>query len=152
MKAKHLSRHQVGLKTGFRSGLEETVSKQLDKLHIPYTYEKKVIKYVKPAKDCRYTPDFVITSNNIIVETKGRFLVADRMKHLYIKAQYPEYDIRFVFSNSKARLSKTSSTTYADWCVRYGFKYADKLIPPEWLMEKQYEVISSRSITADGSS
>ena len=68
------------------------------------------------------------------VETKGRFLTADRKKHLLIKAQYPELDIRFLFQNSNARISKSSKTTYADWCNKYGFKFADKTIPSDWLI------------------
>jgi len=50
-----------------------------------------------------------------------------------VKEQHPEKDIRFVFSNSRSRISKKSSTTYAMWCEKYGFKYADKHIPLEWL-------------------
>jgi hypothetical protein len=90
---------------------------------------------VKPEKKAKYTPDFLLP-NGIIVETKGRFLTEDRQKHLLIQAQHPELDIRFVFSNSRARISKASSTTYAMWCEKHGFRYADKLIPQAWLMEK----------------
>ena len=50
-----------------------------------------------------------------------------------VKEQHPKVDIRFVFSNSKNKISKISKTTYAMWCKKYGFKYADKHIPKEWL-------------------
>lgn len=123
-----------GIKHGYRSGLEEKVSKQLDELSVEYEYEKLKIVYEVHEKRT-YTPDFKILSNGIIVETKGRFLGADRKKHLLIKKQHPELDIRFVFSNSKAKLSKGSPTSYADWCNKNGFKWADKLIPEEWLNE-----------------
>lgn len=99
-----------------------------------FTYEKKKIKY-RVEKDCVYTPDFIL-ANNIIVETKGRFTAADRVKHLLVKQQYPKLDLRFVFTRSATRLSKTSNTTYADWCIKHGFQYADKLIPIAWLREK----------------
>jgi hypothetical protein len=56
----------------------------------------------------------------------------DRKKHLLIREQYPNLDIRFVFTNSKAKINKGSKTTYADWCDKNSFKYADKLIPKEW--------------------
>lgn len=69
------------------------------------------------------------------METKGRFTATDRKKHLLVKAQRPDLDIRFVFSNSRAKLNKGSKTTYADWCNKHGFLYADKLIPTEWLDE-----------------
>jgi hypothetical protein len=129
-----LSAKQVAKKYGFRSGLEERIAEQLDKAGVDYTYEEVKVKYIKPASQHVYTPDFVL-ANGIIVETKGRFLMADRQKHILVKRHNPTLDIRFVFSNSNARISKTSRTTYASWCEKNGFKYADKTIPEEWLNE-----------------
>jgi hypothetical protein len=108
----------------------------LDKLGIEYTYEKVKLKYIKPASSHVYTPDFQLP-NGIIVETKGRFLAPDRQKHLLVKKHNPELDIRFVFSNSNARISKASKTTYAMWCRKNGYKFADKTIPGEWLNERR---------------
>ncbi len=125
---------QVAIKYGFRSGLEERVAEQLDQLGIEYTYEKIKLKYIKPASQHVYTPDFVL-ANGIIVETKGRFLAPDRQKHILVKRHNPDLDIRFVFSNSNARISKTSKTTYAMWCRKHGYQFADKTIPQEWLNE-----------------
>ena len=125
----------VALKQGWRSGLEAQVAEQLDSLKVPYEYEKLVIKYTPPLKIRRYTPDFVLLDNGIIVETKGRFITADRQKHLVIQAEHPKLDIRFVFSNPWARISKTSKTTYAAWCETHGFKYASKVIPISWIKE-----------------
>lgn len=132
------STSQVGLKHGFRSGLEELVAQQLEQHGVTVVYEDKDSKvtYVEPEKTRKYTPDFILP-NGIIIETKGRFVTADRQKHLLIKAQHPELDIRFVFSNSRSRISKLSATTYAMWCEKNGFKYADKLIPEAWLKEKR---------------
>ncbi len=73
--------------------------------------------------------------NGIIIEGKGIFEVEDRQKHLLIKQQYPHLDIRFVFSNPTHKLYKGSKTTYGDWCDKYGFKYASKLIPASWFKE-----------------
>ena len=131
---RNLTAKQVAAKYGFRSGLEERIAEQLDKAGIEYTYEKLKLNYIKPASKHVYTPDFVL-ANGIIVETKGRFLLADRQKHVLVKRHNPTLDIRFVFSNSKARISKASTTTYAQWCVKNGFKYADKTIPEEWMNE-----------------
>jgi hypothetical protein len=131
---KSLNAKQVAVKYGFRSGLEERVAEQLDQLGVEYTYEKVKLKYIRPASEHIYTPDFVL-ANGIIVETKGRFLLADRMKHIMVKKHNPTLDIRFVFSNSNARISKASRTTYAEWCRKNGYKYADKTIPLEWLQE-----------------
>jgi hypothetical protein len=131
---KSLTAKQVAKKYGFRSGLEERIAEQLDKAGVEYTYEQVKLKYIRPASQHIYTPDFVL-ANGIIVETKGRFLPADRQKHLLVKKHNPTLDIRFVFSNSRARITKTSRTTYADWCEKNGFKYADKTIPQEWIDE-----------------
>ena len=124
-----------GLKYGYRSGLEKRIQEQLNGLSVEYEYEKLKIEY-EVHEVRKYTPDFVILSNGIIVESKGRFVVADRKKHLLIQKQRPDLDIRFVFSNSKAKINKGSKTTYGDWCNKHGFLYADKLIPEEWLYEK----------------
>jgi hypothetical protein len=126
---------QVAIKYGFRSGLEERVAEQLDQLGVSYTYEKVKLKYIKPASSHVYTPDFQLP-NGIIVETKGRFLAPDRQKHLLVKKHNPDLDIRFVFSNSNARISKASKTTYAMWCRKNGYKFADKTIPEEWINER----------------
>lgn len=117
---------------GFRSGLEDKIAKQLEDAGIKVEYETTKIKYVQPTTYHTYTPDFVLP-NGIIVETKGRFVAADRKKHLLIKQQHPDLDIRFVFQRSQNTISKGSKTTYADWADKHGFKYADKEIPEEWL-------------------
>ena len=124
-----------GIREGYRSGLEDLVAKQLNSLGIKFEYEPKdaKVEYTKPQSKHKYTPDFVFAE--FIVETKGRFTTADRKKHKLIKEQHPEIDVRFVFSNSNTRISKQSKTTYAQWCEHYGFKYADKLIPNDWLRE-----------------
>ena len=119
----------------FRSGLEKRTAAYLKKLKIKFEYEKMRIKW----QDLRfktYTPDFVL-DNGIIIETKGRFIHSDRIKHLMVKAQHPEHDIRFVFSNPAAKLYKGSKTTYGDWCEKNGFKYAKEIIPVEWTKDKK---------------
>jgi hypothetical protein len=132
--SKKLTAKQAAMKHGYRSGLEERIAEQLDKLGVEYQYEEVKLKYIKPASEHIYTPDFVLP-NGIIVETKGRFLMADRQKHILVRKHNPTLDIRFVFSNSNARISKTSRTTYAAWCIKNNFKYADKVIPEEWINE-----------------
>ena len=132
---KPLTQKQVGLKYGFRSGLEEEIAESLRTQGVSFTYEETKVTYTTPPTPHTYTPDFVL-ANGIIVETKGRFLPEDRKKHLLVKAQHPELDIRFVFSNSRARISKRSQTTYAKWCEKHGFLFADKAIPKAWIEEK----------------
>lgn len=132
--SKSLSIREVALKHGFRSGLEEAIANSLTSKGVGFLFEKLVIPYVKPEKAAKYTPDFKL-DNGIIIESKGRFLTEDRQKHLLVQKQHPEYDIRFVFSYSKTKISKRSPTTYAMWCEKHGFKYADKDIPDAWLKE-----------------
>tara|TARA_R100000315_G_C5233402_1_gene144461 strand:+ start:788 stop:1015 length:228 start_codon:yes stop_codon:yes gene_type:complete len=74
-----------------------------------------------------------VLNNGVIVECKGRFLTADRQKMILVKQQNPLADIRFVFSNAQTRISKLSKTTYAMWCDRNEFMWADKFIPDDWI-------------------
>lgn len=124
----------VARKYGFKSGLEENISQQIEGKGIVVQYESEKIPYIVPASQHTYNPDFRLP-NGIIVETKGRFVAADRKKHQLVKEQHPELDIRFIFSNSKNKISKNSKTTYGMWCEKNGYKYADKEIPEEWFLE-----------------
>ena len=126
------TKKQVAAKYGFRSGLEMQIDEALKSQGIDGQYEQHVIDYIKPETKHKYHPDFKLP-NGVFVETKGRFLTEDRKKHLLIKQQHPELDIRFLFQNSKTKISKSSKTTYADWCIKYGFQFADKVIPEDWL-------------------
>ena len=109
-----------------------TINESLKERGIDGEYEQHIIEYVKPETHHKYHPDFKLP-NGIFVETKGRFLADDRKKHILIKKQHPELDIRFLFQNSKTKISKGSKTTYGMWCDKHGFVYADKEIPEEWL-------------------
>ena len=124
----------VAKKHGFKSGLEENISQQIEGKGIKVEYETEQVSYIIPASEHNYHPDFKLP-NGIRVETKGRFVLADRKKHLLVKEQNPNLDIRFVFSNSKNKINKKSKTTYGDWCDKHGFKYADKEIPDSWFSE-----------------
>ena len=134
MPNKKMTPRQKALAAGYRSGLEECVAKDLEYYGIDAEYESKLIRYVKPARNARYTPDFVLP-NGIIIETKGRFVTDDRQKHILIKDQHPDLEIRFVFSNPRSRISKKSPTTYAMWCDKNGFAYAKGSIPQVWIDE-----------------
>ena len=131
--SKQMSRRFHGIKNGYRSGLEEQTAEYLREKEVDFTYEEEKIKWLD-ARERTYTPDFVL-GNGIIIETKGRFLADDRRKHKEIKQQYPDKDIRFVFTNSNSKLYKGAKSTYADWCTKNGFLFADKVIPEEWLKE-----------------
>lgn len=131
---KKLTQREIGLRHGFRSGLEDLVADQITNAGFPLSYEELTFRYTVPERLSRYTPDFILP-NGIVVETKGQFKTDDRQKHLLIKAQFPDLELRFVFSNPRQRISKTSQTTYANWCEKHGFEYAKGCIPTKWFCE-----------------
>lgn len=132
---KPLSPNEVGMKYGFRSGLEEKVAEFLTSKGVKFTFETLKVPYVKPETKHIYTPDFIL-DNGIIIETKGRWLLDDRKKHILIRKQRPDLDIRILFQNANAKISKGSKTSYADFCEKHGITYAHREIPVAWLKEK----------------
>ena len=132
---KHLSSSEVALKYGFRSGLEEKVAEFLTSKGVKFTFETMKVPYVKPETKHTYSPDFIL-DNGIIIETKGRWLLDDRKKHLLIRKQHPNLDIRILFQNANAKISKGSKTSYANFCEKHGIPYAHREIPEAWLKEK----------------
>ncbi len=118
----------------YKSGLEEQNAQRLTALGVPVEYESEVIEYEIPAKKHKYHPDFKLP-NGIFIETKGYLISADRKKHLLVKAQHPDKEVRFVFGNARNRINKGSNTTYAMWAEHNGFKWAEKFIPESWINE-----------------
>ncbi len=97
-------------------------------------FEALKVPYIQPQSSHTYTPDFVLPSG-IVIETKGLFQTADRQKQIMVKAQHPALDLRFVFWNAQAKISKNSKTTYAMWADKNGFLWAHRKIPESWLGE-----------------
>ena len=122
----------AAIKHGYRSGFEHRVADQLKESKTKFEYEKTVIDYIKPETHHKYTVDFTLP-NGILVETKGRWVLEDRKKHMLIKQQHPELDIRIVFQNPRGKIRKGSKTTYADYCDKNGIVWAEKEIPTDWL-------------------
>jgi hypothetical protein len=122
------------IKRTYRSGLEEEAAAFLKSRQKKVEYEKLKIEW-EDLKYRTYTPDFEL-DNGIIIETKGIFSAADRRKHIEIQRQHPTLDIRFVFSNANAKLYKGAKSRYCDWCEQKGFKWAHRVIPEGWLLEK----------------
>lgn len=128
------SQSTVLLYHGVRSGLEDAICTELRDQGVDYKYEELKIKYTQPSKVRTYTPDIQLP-NGIVVELKGRWVAADRQKIALVKQQHPDLDLRMVFSNSKAKISKTSKTTYGAYCEKLGIPFADKHIPIDWIKE-----------------
>jgi len=122
------------IKHGYRCGFEHKVADQLKESKTKFEYETTVINYIKPETQHKYTVDFTLP-NGILVETKGRWVLEDRKKHLLIKKQYPKLDIRIVFQNPNGKIRKGSKTTYADFCEKHGIVWAGKEILTDWLSE-----------------
>lgn len=116
-----------------RSGFESKVKANLEKAKVPFEYETMRVPYTTTHY---YKPDFIL-SNGIIVEAKGLFLPEDRSKHLAIKKQNPELDIRFLFMRDNYISNKTKANKYSDWCKKNNFKYhIGTAIPKKWIEEK----------------
>lgn len=132
-------------KSVYRSRFEDEVITKLksviNKYKTKFEYEPMKIEYNIPSI---YVPDIVL-ENRMIIEIKGLFTASDRRKHLLIKQQHPELDIRFVFQNPYNKIHRDSNTTYADWCEKHGFKWAKKEIPLHWLKEIQKGLINGKT-------
>jgi hypothetical protein len=111
------------IQTPYRSRFQEAIAAELTARGVAFTAGTHVIEYTRPQRLAKYTPSFFLTDSGIILQAKGRFVTADRQKHILIKMQQPDLDIRFIFYDARQRISAKSDTTYADWCVRYGFTY-----------------------------
>lgn len=131
----------------FRSKAEEDIYNILEEKNIPYSYEEGKIEY-EWREDKKYIPDFFLLNNGIILEVKGRFKIEDRKKHLFIKEQKPWLDIRFIFTNPKAKLYKNGKMTNGSWCEKYNFKYCSirEGIPSDWINERKRITIIDRII------
>ena len=118
----------------YRSKYEAGIAKNSPK---NVEYEIVKLKWIPPVKVRTYTPDWLLP-NGIIVESKGRFVSADRTKMIEVIKQNPDKDIRMLFMNASVKLSKKSKTTYGDWCDKHNIKWAEgNEIPKAWLNEKK---------------
>lgn len=117
-----------------KSGYEDRVEDYMLTLpDITVEYEPDTFKYVRPAIDSRYTPDWKITTRKgtvFYIETKGRFMKQDRDKMILMKQQHPELDIRILFQQDN-KLGKL--LTHSGWARKYGFRYHIGERPPlDW--------------------
>ena len=104
MGASNSERRRHAIKNGYRSGLEEDISKDLIGRGVDFEYEKLKIQW-QLIEQKTYTPDFKLP-NGIIIESKGMVVAVDRMNHLKVKSHHTFLDISLLFSNSRAKLTK----------------------------------------------
>lgn len=137
----------------YRSKFEASVAHALTKGGVTFTYESIKIPYklkvrCNPCSVCGnstvtsshvYIPDFVIgditkPETCIFIEAKGKLDVKQRKKFEALKAQYPQYDIRFVFQRNN-RIRPRSSTYYSDWANKLNYPYCISVVQRKWLKE-----------------
>jgi hypothetical protein len=131
-------RRSHAIARGYRSGLEDKTAQQITEAGLEVLYETEKVKYLWPERNSTYTPDFRLPSKDggfFYLETKGIWSVEDRQKWHLLHEQHPDIDFRLVFSNQSAKLYKNSPTTYAAYCEKHNFTYANKVIPQKWLDE-----------------
>ena len=119
----------------FKSKFEELVAEELGDNAV---YEPDKLKFVQPAKNRNYIPDFKILSSGIYIESKGKFTYEDMDNMLWVKEQHPDKQIYILFMNAKNKVRKGSKVTYGDWATKHGFIWADwrtDRIPKDWLNE-----------------
>lgn len=124
----------------FRSKGEAVFYSQCKAAGLEPDYENKndVIEYIIPESKHKYNPDFTlqkIAGGKMIIEYKGMWELADRKKHLELKRQFPNLDIRIIFEKPQNKIKKGSSTTYGAWCNAKGIKWAAKKMPAAWINE-----------------
>lgn len=143
-----MSKHKQ--KDKMRSGLEESIAKQLDDLGVVYEYEQHVLSYelkvrgMKCAacgsKECtttrKYTPDFWLPDYGFFIEAKGKWTGSNRNMHLAVRRCNPEVKIRFLFQYDNW-LTKKHKSKYSDWCENQGYTYALTEVPEKWFTKIQ---------------
>lgn len=132
----------------FKSKLEQDVGKDLLRRKVKFYYELEAYGYTVSVDRSRcpscgegpaiidrsYTPDFWLP-NGIIVECKGRFTAEERKKHVCMKEQHPDKDIRILFQSNNW-MTKKRKQRYGDWCDKKGIIWAvGRSVPEEWLNE-----------------
>lgn len=142
LRRKHWSSN-IKRKGAFASGFEADVSARLTQDDPDHKHTGRRGKNgdgipYRLTEDNEYWPDFTL-SNGIIVEVKGYFDKRSRDKHLALKSQHPQLDIRFVFQRAKDRLVGSGNSrlkmTAAEWCAKHGFLFAEKTVPLAWINE-----------------
>ncbi len=84
--------------------------------------EKDIVKYnIGYCKEGLYARRVIVPSYN----SDGS------LNYFVSRSYYPEEKMKY----KNPPISKNSKTTYAIWCEKNGYKYADKEIPEEWFLE-----------------
>ncbi len=138
-KAKRAARRAKSKKViTYRSGLEDTVIFNLLERGVSFQYEVEKIKFLQPEKNRTYNPDLRLLKKDgtfMYIEIKGKLDLDTRQKHEWLKQQYPDMDLRFIFGNWANKIYKGSNISYKQWAEKMGIPSADRLMPIEWQEE-----------------
>lgn len=126
----------AAVEQGYRSAFEATVGAQLDaaKPEVASHYEEVRLSY---RVEHTYTPDWRVRTPSgrcFFIEAKGLLTAEDRTKLQLVRDQNPGVDIRLVFQRASTPIRKGSKTSYGQWATNAGFKWCERIIPPEWLV------------------
>lgn len=124
------------IEAGFRSKFEQEIAEWFAEEGINFKYEGMKVQYTVPETKKTYTPDWMLDAcPGVIYESKGRFTSYDRQKMLLVRKSNPNLVIRMIFQNANVRISKTSKTTYADWCNKNQIEWCEWNggLPKKWI-------------------
>lgn len=143
----NLTYRNKGRLVKFKNKFEKRIGSTLGDLGFDMEYERDKITYIT---NHTYNPDFSLVKKDgsvMYLETKGIWESSDRAKHLAVKAQHPELDIRLVFY-SDYKIYKGSKTTYSMWCDKKGIQWCIQEVPTEWLAELAKPKRKNKSVKA----
>lgn len=103
---------------------------------IPFQYESRKFHLTLPVVNHKcagcgsqhivrrvsYTPDWLLTGKDIVVESKGKFTARDRKIALAMQREYPLEQYVLLFQRDNW-ISKTKTQKYSDWCRKHGFDF-----------------------------
>lgn len=143
----NLTYRNKGKLVKFKNKFEKRIGSTLGDLGYNMEYESDKITYVT---NHTYNPDFSLVKKDgstMYLETKGIWESSDRAKHLAVKAQHPELDIRLVLY-ADYKIYKGSKTTYSMWCDKKGIQWCIQEVPTEWLAELAKPKRKNKSVKA----
>lgn len=148
-------------KSGFRSGWEEQIARNLTEKGVGWEYEPEVLYYNKKilrgkclrcgAKEVvkvgQYRYDFRL-DNGTLIEAKGRLTSADRTKLLAVRASNRDRLLVILFKTDN-KLGKNTTKRYSEWAGEHGWDYAVGAIPRRWLTKARTGKEIRRGESAD---
>jgi len=117
----------------FRCKLEEQVNQSLTEQGLAISYEKERFPYHLKKY---YTPDFLVKGErfDFWIEVKGYWPSDARTKFLAVIREHPTLPIFVALQKPTQKLSRSSSTSYSQWCEKFGICWCPTPIPQEFLL------------------